>query len=189
MSDDTAVAWQRLPGEPALWFGRFVFYRELGVKRSLDKAYELARHSEGLKGVRAGPNWYATADKWRWSQRAEAWDDGERAKFLAGVEARRVDAQRERLAFIERLLGQSYVALGKAKLDEIDEAAAREMIGALRMLFFDALKAQRLEFGESTEIVAAEHEPFNADEMAAAMAEVEQWRAERMKGESGLSVD
>ena len=185
MGNDEREVWQRTLGEPTVWFGRFVLYRELGVKRSIDKAYALAREAEGLRGLRANSQWHITAERWRWASRAAAWDDAQRKAFLASVETRRVDAQRERLATIERVLGESSAALVIANLSEIDQFSAREMLGSLRMVFFDALKAQRLEYGESTEIVATEHEPFSADEMAAAMAEVEQWRTGRQSEKSG----
>lgn len=190
-----AAVHERQPDEPALWFGRYIVYRELGAKRSVDRAFRAVKDAERLKAVRPGAAWYDAAQRWEWQQRAKAWDEAEREKFLAATSALRVDAQRRRLEIVGQLLEWSYAGLKAAQIDAetLSETQAREMLGALRMLFFDAIKAQRLEFGESTEIVTEEHQPFTADEMAAAMAEVEQWRAARMSAsssaKSGSNVD
>jgi hypothetical protein len=183
--------WLRQPGEPGGWFARYEIYRLLGPRRTIEKAYVVAREAEGLKGVRAASSWYENASKWRWRERAEAWDEAERQVFLQSELTRRTDARRRRLELIEAAQEQAYAALNVASLAELkatapeDVAAAREMLATVRMLLFDALKAQRLEYGESTEIVSEGVAPYSADEMASAMAEVEAWRKRRMSAASG----
>jgi len=110
---------------------------------------------------------------------------------LQGELARRSDARRRRLALIEATQEQAFAVLQAANLEELkatnpeDVAIAREMLATVRMLLFDALKAQRLEYGESTEIVSGGVAPYTADEMASAMGEVEAWRRQRMSGANG----
>jgi hypothetical protein len=183
--------WWRQKGEPGLWFARYEHYRLLGPRRTLDRAYQLAKTLENLKGVRPGAAWLQTAKRWQWRERAEAWDEQERQLFLQGEEARRIDARRRRLEMIEAAQEQAFAALHVANLDKLkasnpeDVAIAREMLATVRMLLFDALKAQRLEYGESTEIVSGGVAPYTADEMASAMAEVEAWRKRRMSAANG----
>lgn len=92
---DTAIAaqaWERQPGEPALWFDRFYnYYRPLGTGRSLNQAYLLWAEAETQRRVTAARNqgiaspeirlakrptkaWYAAAKDYNWELRAHAWD-------------------------------------------------------------------------------------------------------------------
>lgn len=157
--------WLRLPGEPARWFARFEQYRLLGPRRTLEAAFAACKKSEGLaagaRRARPGTQWYDVAKRWDWKGRAEAWDEVERAAFLESERARRLDARRRRLEIIESAQEQAYAALLAANLaalkatDLEDVAAARELLASVRVLLMDALKAQRLEYDESTEIVEA----------------------------------
>lgn len=65
--------WDRQPDEPALWFSRFDAYRLLGPKRSVTAAWN-AETGVKVQGKEAPSNWYQSAKKWRWQERAEAWD-------------------------------------------------------------------------------------------------------------------
>lgn len=93
--------YQRLEGEPALWWRRFRMYRDLGFKRSLQAAFEQERTTiRVLKSTKdeeiqtrksrktAGPHlaqvpktqivpgsWKAASVKWNWVSRARAWDE------------------------------------------------------------------------------------------------------------------
>ncbi len=82
--------WERQPGEPLRWFERFTRYRLMGLNRSIDKVFLLeigqkrpkqARNPK--KPERASGTWRDIAQKFKWAERAEAWD-------LAEVEAQRI---------------------------------------------------------------------------------------------------
>lgn len=148
----------------------------------MDATYRLA--SDRTDG-RAGAVWRKIAERWRWQERAEAWDVVEREKLRAAEEERRRAAREERL----RLLGEArqvvWKGLENANLAQLSEEEARGMLGTLRIFFFDALKGERLELGEPTEIVGdLDVVQFRADELARAQDELQEWR-EKRNGSNG----
>lgn len=170
--------WDQELGESSLWFGRFTLYRLLGPRRSIDGAHHAAAEVEGLEEKTAGAHWFKAAIRWRWKERAEAWDAAEREAFVASEAVRRIEAQRRRLEIIEDVQEKAYKAIGGATLDKLDRLTARELLGQTRMLLFDSMKAQRLEYGESTEIMQ-QGLLFSADDLAAAESELEAWTNEK----------
>lgn len=79
--------WERLEGEPAAAYARFLVYRNLGPTRTLQRAWE-AHLQAGRRG-RGGRNrtksdaepathrsstWAANAVAFQWSERAREWD-------------------------------------------------------------------------------------------------------------------
>lgn len=158
--------WEREKGEPSLWYGRFEVFRLLGPGRSLDGAYgaeeqgrrgegEQGREAKGSKGKhkkRPSRHWYAAAKRWRWIERAEAWDGAERER-VRGLEAdRRFDARQRRLSQIEAVQTGTFAALSKIKWDELEQAQVLALLPQLRLVFSDMMKAERLEYGEASEI-------------------------------------
>ena len=145
--------------------------------------------------------------------RAEEWDAVERDRLRAAEEERRRAARERRLYLLGEIRESSWSAILAANLSKLNEllpmlaadgtpvlnadgspvmvssaenvGVARQMLGTLRMMFFGALKGERLEMGEPTEIVAdVDIVQFRADELAAAEQGVAQWREER-KRQSG----
>jgi len=172
--------WERLAGEPIRWFTRFECYRLLGPTRSLDAAYRAALvRSSG----RVGGGWREAAKRWRWTERAEAWDLWELAALRAADEERRRVAREARIELLQRTRVQADAALSAAHLEQLTEEEARAMLGSLRMLLFDTLKAERLELGEPTEIIGdVDVVRFRADELAKAEEELGEWRKGRGNG-------
>src|SRR5262249_28519017 len=86
---DNAPAWGQLPGEPDLWFSRFYdMYLSLGPGRTLDATYRKWAEKD-RSGTEAAPRrrpgrapgpWKRMAAKWRWIERARAWDNDERRR-------------------------------------------------------------------------------------------------------------
>ncbi len=84
--------WQRQPGESLLWYNRFKLYRNLGYKRSLVAALSKEQETaKVLKSTRIGKkpgvalaevpraqvpgSWKQASSKWRWVERAAAYDE------------------------------------------------------------------------------------------------------------------
>jgi len=90
--------WARMEGESLLWFNRFVRYRKLGHKRSLQAAFEQERSQisalkstktnekpaklkkaghlqEVSKSAQVPGSWKQASIKFSWVQRARAWDE------------------------------------------------------------------------------------------------------------------
>ena len=64
--------WDRLPAEPAQWFARFDAYRLLGPGRTIEAVWRGEAKKSKVK--RPNPAWYAASTRYRWKERAEAWD-------------------------------------------------------------------------------------------------------------------
>lgn len=87
--------WERQPGEPLRWFERFTRYRLMGATRSIDRVYLQEEDQKGPKGAkkpkkseRASGAWRTFAQKWEWTERAEAWD-------LVEAEAQRIKGEEQ----------------------------------------------------------------------------------------------
>lgn len=75
----TRQPWDRLPKEPGHWYARFERYRLAGPTRTIEAAYR--GDAKGNEGKRPTRHWTDAAKRWRWKQRAEAWDEQQRQKF------------------------------------------------------------------------------------------------------------
>lgn len=185
---DIVNGWDRRPAESIRWYARFELYRLLGPGRSLDAAFRLESGQD--TSHRAGASWWRNFRAWEWQQRAEEWDAAERGRLRAADEERRLVARERRLELLGRARESAWTAILAANLAKLNadgtpvlsEEVARSMLGSLRLMFFDALRGERLEMGEPTEIVAdVDIVQFRADELAAAERDVAQWREERKK--------
>lgn len=92
-------AWEKMEGEPDLWYDRFTQFRLLGPRRSMAKVYRLSRLRE--KGViserdNAPALWNDKAKLWNWRERAAAWD----AYTLEQVEERSEKVYNEGLSLV-----------------------------------------------------------------------------------------
>ena len=88
--------WDRLRGEPTLWYERFTIYRLLGPGRTIEAAYRSERVAMGRDGsrqTRPGYAWTRNAKSWHWLQRASAWDDAERNRLCAEEANRRIELE------------------------------------------------------------------------------------------------
>ncbi len=71
-----ALLWDQLPGEPPMAYAHFRLYRDMGLERSLDAAYAIDQQIRGIVGgrTRAAGSWTRESARWRWEERAYAWD-------------------------------------------------------------------------------------------------------------------
>lgn len=73
-----AHPWDRQPGETDTQYGHFLAYRDLGPARTVGRAYRRTTkqgeftHGQGAK--RAPGFFRRLAHRWRWQERAGAWD-------------------------------------------------------------------------------------------------------------------
>lgn len=76
---ETLDPWERQPGEPNETYNRFHRYLTLPGKRSLLAAYNSERGEKGLKKATGCPDsWRSAFTRWRWEQRATAYDAQQR---------------------------------------------------------------------------------------------------------------
>lgn len=69
--------WDRLPNEPAKWYRRFERFRLMEPIRSIVDTFLQEESVKNRENPRKKPtgDWYEQAKKWRWVERATAWDD------------------------------------------------------------------------------------------------------------------
>jgi len=179
--------WSRQVNEPARWYARFETYRLLGPTRTLEEAFRVAVANAGLtderyggSSPRPGQAWYNAARKWQWQERAEAWDEVERARLRASEEARRYDAHEKRVGLIARILGTVADLLLLVDLRAMSRDEVLAHLPTLRLLFRDLLQAERLELGLPVTLDGGESgqgEPLlTADDLLAAAQELESFR-------------
>lgn len=72
-----AELWEQQDGESDAAYSRFLIYRNLGITRSLDRAYQSTlADSDATKRnkTRANGTWTQELSKYEWQKRADAWD-------------------------------------------------------------------------------------------------------------------
>jgi hypothetical protein len=105
--------WERLPEEAEKWFERFDHYRIQGPTRTLEAAWRSEAKSSKVK--RPSSAWYKAAKRYRWHERAAAWDASQRA---TRQKAREEDIERDAELWRQsvRALAQLRLARGQAIL-------------------------------------------------------------------------
>jgi len=140
--------WDRQPGEPALWFGRFDrLYRPLGTERSLLATYNAWRKEVGKGASTSVANaWLLRSKEWRWRERAEAWDEAERQeRHQAEREAAR-KRRDDRLVLLHSIKASLSKRLLAMKPDEWD---IKQILAAMDLVF----EQERLEDGSPTAVL------------------------------------
>jgi hypothetical protein len=73
-----AHPWDRQPGESDKQYGHFLAYRDLGPARTVGRAYRRATNQGEFtrgQGAKRAPGFFRRlAQRWRWQERAGAWD-------------------------------------------------------------------------------------------------------------------
>lgn len=170
-------AWQQMEGEPWLWYQRFIkYYIPQGPGRSIYKAYETMvatehpevaaarrkkKEEEGELTTKKSHNvtdWSKNVGKWFWRERAKAYDRFTMQSALAQVDLARLT-----------LLGAANVAamaLKEALSNErLKVAAAKEIL-------------DRAGLPGTTNVGIGPADKFNADELAQAESELDEWESQ-----------
>ncbi len=94
---EQAQPWSRQPGEPAAWYRRFAeLYLAQRGRRSILAAANSERDRKGRKGTDSlTPSWRRASERWRWRERAAAYDADQANQVIAEWTRRQVQ-QRER---------------------------------------------------------------------------------------------
>jgi len=81
---------ERLANESARAYQAFCIYRDLGPSRSIDQAWRSRRSSSKGGSARRPGHWAAWSQKYKWVERAEAYDDSiDEARRIATADRRR----------------------------------------------------------------------------------------------------
>lgn len=177
--------WDRENGEPLRWFARFDAYRLLGSSRSIEAAFRQVRVTDGLHGERPGAIWYEMARRWRWAERAEAWDAHMRAELMAHEQERRFDAREKRLSIIDRMIHLAESVLLNSGLEHLSEDESRRLLPQMRIILRDMLHAEQMELAFSAAVGAGDQvQPFSADDLLEASRAVLEFES-ALQGEGG----
>ena len=77
--------YERQPGEPLLWYRRFEQFRLMEPVRSIVGAFR--EEMGGDERKEAPGRWYEEAKRWRWEERAAAWDEHQTKELVALIAA------------------------------------------------------------------------------------------------------
>ena len=149
--------WQPMPDEPRRWYARFDCFRSLEPERTIAAAYRAYAGPNVNDAGRPSATWFAMAARWRWDERALAWD-----------------AHRDRVTRIGQFLDEFDTALSKA-LDPatLDQATARRLLPQLRLGFVQMIKLERIEMGEDPP--PGRRRPKRGDQLPVVDAEKSSW--------------
>ena len=152
-SETVGQMWGQQAREPALWFHRFdAYYRPLGPERKLLRAYKWWHRMEKgreSQAVSAPTSWREAADRWRWVERAEAWDVQQRLERLREEDEQRRKNREQRIALLNGVMVRASNAL--VRLDP-EEAKWGDVVAAVRL----AVQELRHEYGEDVTTVKVE---------------------------------
>ena len=137
--------WLPMPDEPPEWYDHFHTFMSLPPPRTLSAAYRKWTGSDG----RPSGAVHEHAKKWRWTERAFAYDQAKREEEAALELARAAAARQHRLQSIEKLLDDSVAAIDKADLKDLSKEEARSLLPTLRHFFACAVELQRREMPQN----------------------------------------
>ena len=109
--EEAALVWERMSDEPGNWYARFETFRLLGPARTVAEAHRQCAREEGRCTDHVAGDWNGNIQKWRWRERAEAWDQVEQEKIRVRDSQRRTQAHEQRLSMFNVLLGVVFTAL------------------------------------------------------------------------------
>jgi hypothetical protein len=153
--------WDRQPDEPTRWFERFERFRQMGPRRSLlgcanAERVEVGRNEKKL--IRVPGAWAEVAEKWKWRDRATAWDDYQRE--LARKEEQEELTRRRRVH-----IAQAQLVQGKAveRLQNLDPATltARDVLAYLS----EGVRLELLGRGAPSEITEERRRELPAEQV------------------------
>lgn len=103
-----AEPWDRLEGEPNQWYARFEQFRLLGPNRTIVAIYNDERAKKGKSKLYTfPPAWQKYAAEWRWRERAEAWDEAQRALARKEEEGQLRERRRAWIAQAQAVQGKA----------------------------------------------------------------------------------
>jgi len=175
--------WERQQGEPNLWYGRFVHYREIGTERTIVGAWRKWK-IEDPKGQKSRAkayhrSWNHNAKVWDWKERAELYDAymDEIVRQEEQLAAREMVRRHIELGVDMQDLGGQHISHLKASLEEISAGDARMMVK-------DGIEIERKARGLPDHLLEIAFEVANMTD-----EELLEWREERPETQIGGSGD
>ncbi len=153
MTEDTSPKpWHQQPDEPPDWYDRFHAFLNLGPSRSLTAAYRKWANSTGKPSSTTSQQYH----KWRWKERAMAYDQAKREEKVA----RESEAREHRIRQNNTILQAVAAALDIADLENLTKEEARQLLPSLRVLYATTSELQRRELQSTQD---TDHLPASSD--------------------------
>jgi hypothetical protein len=190
--DDTKAhigIWERQPGEPNLWYARFEAFRLAGPGRSLLAAVNEHRQQRGRGRTRSVPQaWASNAKRWRWRERAEAWDESQRQATRA---ARAVEIEEMGRRHVQEARALQSKAVQRLRSLDQDLLSPADVVRFL----MEAARLERTALGVSP--AAPEPAPaasgcgtvsFSLEDAVRCDRELEKWEHDQLHGTGGEAL-
>lgn len=135
-----AEIWERLPNESSKAYAAFCIYRDLGFERSLDKALAVANKKPTNRR-----HWARWMEKYKWVERAQAYDDY--------IEQKKRKEQEKAILEMAERHARIAMAFQQKVVERLRELDPSDLSPKDLSTWFDiAAKIERLSRGEPTEI-------------------------------------
>jgi len=178
--------WDRQPGEPNRWFGRFERYRLAGPNRSLlGTVNGKLSDKDATRKAKVPGSWNRAFAQWRWRQRAEAWDEQERRQAQA-ARLQEIDEMNRR--HIQEAQALQSKALLRLKSLELDDLSAPDVL----RYFVEATRLERTARGEPEAIEERRLTGkgggtvvFSLEDALEADKELQEWQNDRLQSRGG----
>jgi hypothetical protein len=181
--------WDRNPGEPNRWFARFERYRLAGLTRSVVGTWTAEQAEKGRERRTKVPgSWNHAVIRWRWRQRAEAWDEFERQQARE-AHAKAIEEMNAR--HIEEARAMQTKAIQRLKSLELRELSSADVA----RFFVEATKLERTARGEPEAIEERRLTGrgggpigFSLEDAVNADQELENWEHDQVQPPGGESL-
>jgi hypothetical protein len=174
--------WERQPGEANLWYARFERYRLAGPQRSFLGILNDERVRRGKKKGRSIPQaWADNIKRWRWRDRALAWDEQERWEARLRHAQAIEDANQRQIQDAQALQNKASLRLQAMDPEDLSPMAVLRFI-------VEGVKLER-EARSQPDPVHEQHGaaplPWSLEDVVEAEQELDQWRKDRWPSAEG----
>jgi hypothetical protein len=174
--------WEQQPGEPNRWYARFECFRLVGPSRSLLGTLNAERQQRGASKSRSIPqSWALNARRWRWRERAEAWDERQRQEARAAHAREVEEMNRRHLQEAKALQGKAVQRLKALDQEQLTPADVVRFVT-------EAAKLERTALGEPQTIEEQRLTgrgggalAFTLEDAVRADQELEDWNHDRLQ--------
>ena len=143
-------SWEQQSKETSKAYAAYCFYRNLGVSRSLAKAYKayLISQNKAIKSLAIPLSWKEWSKEWDWPQRNRDYDGYMEAKERKIFEAEKIKDKKVRIQTNQALRSLAIKAMGKLKTSDAnwtDITNALKLANAELRKEFDDEPTQKVE--------------------------------------------
>jgi hypothetical protein len=137
--------WEPQPGESSIWYTRFAEYLRLGPTRTMQRVRNNLCAEAGKTSYKCGGHWSRAAQKWRWRERARAWDADQCQRYASERRTMEIALHMRRLEIYNEGIEMCLDTLRAANLAAMTQEQARAMFGQMSRFLIKLLREERIE--------------------------------------------